>query len=220
MLWQEETHITWIQQKIYINWFVFDCSHCWESLADAYYGRGAYTSALKSYQRVLELDPDAIYPAFQMGTIKQVSMSSVLWSHLVINRFDRTYIQWIFCILHLVICTMDLDIPQRSCPPLWLHMFCTHVYDKFCFHKMPVMQHSLLSCAGTEGTVHSSLWTGMFLVSLTLGLQYCSNSRLQEHHFWLREEELYCHDPVPTIFSNHDGWKSHRFVVEGSSKTL
>jgi len=48
-------------------------SHCWESLADAYYGRGAYTAALKSYQRVLELDPDAVYPAFQVGTIKQVS---------------------------------------------------------------------------------------------------------------------------------------------------
>lgn len=49
-------------------------SHCWESLADAYYGRGAYTAALKSYQRVLEIDPDAVYPAFQMGTIKQVSL--------------------------------------------------------------------------------------------------------------------------------------------------
>lgn len=47
-------------------------SHCWESLADAYYGRGAYTAALKSYQRVLELDPDAVYPAFQVGTIKQI----------------------------------------------------------------------------------------------------------------------------------------------------
>ncbi|XP_069681678.1 tetratricopeptide repeat protein 37 [Periplaneta americana] len=47
-------------------------SHCWESLADAYYGRGAHTAALKSYQRVLELNPDAVYPAFQLGTIKQI----------------------------------------------------------------------------------------------------------------------------------------------------
>lgn len=143
MLWQEETHITSIQQKIYINWFVFDCSHCWESLADAYYGRGAYTSALKSYQRVLELDPDAIYPAFQMGTIKQVSMSSVLWSHLVMNRCNRTYIQWIFCILHLVIYIMDW-IYHRDHVPQYDYICFVHMFEKFCFHNMPVMQYSLL----------------------------------------------------------------------------
>ncbi|GLH08653.1 Tetratricopeptide repeat protein 37 [Gryllus bimaculatus] len=47
-------------------------SHCWESLADAYYARGSYTSALKSYQRVAELNPEALYPAYQVASIKQL----------------------------------------------------------------------------------------------------------------------------------------------------
>nr|CAD7262121.1 unnamed protein product [Timema shepardi] len=46
-------------------------SHCWESLADAYYARGAYTAALKSYQRVVELSPGAVYPAYQIASINQ-----------------------------------------------------------------------------------------------------------------------------------------------------
>nr|CAD7400214.1 unnamed protein product [Timema poppensis] len=48
-------------------------SHCWESLADAYYARGAYTAALKSYQRVVELSPGAVYPAYQIASINQVA---------------------------------------------------------------------------------------------------------------------------------------------------
>nr|CAD7203299.1 unnamed protein product [Timema douglasi] len=47
-------------------------SHCWESLADAYYARGAYTAALKSYQRVVELSPGAVYPAYQIASINQL----------------------------------------------------------------------------------------------------------------------------------------------------
>ncbi|XP_071441528.1 superkiller complex protein 3 [Hetaerina americana] len=46
--------------------------HCWESLADAYLSRGSYLTALKSYLRVSELDPSAVYPAFQVASIKQV----------------------------------------------------------------------------------------------------------------------------------------------------
>ncbi|PSN51235.1 Tetratricopeptide repeat protein 37 [Blattella germanica] len=52
-------------------------SYSWECLADAYYGRGAYTASMKSYQKVLELDPEAVYPAFQMGNIKQ----NLLYNH-------------------------------------------------------------------------------------------------------------------------------------------
>lgn len=47
-------------------------SHCWESLADAYWARGAHTSALKSYQRALELSPGSLYPMIQLANIKLV----------------------------------------------------------------------------------------------------------------------------------------------------
>lgn len=50
----------------------FVYSHSWESLADAYLARGAHTSALKSYQRALELNPESLYPLIQLAHIKVV----------------------------------------------------------------------------------------------------------------------------------------------------
>ncbi|XP_054277686.1 tetratricopeptide repeat protein 37-like [Macrosteles quadrilineatus] len=50
-----------------------DDSHLWEALADAYLARGANGSALKSYQRVLDLRPGAFYPALKIATIKQIT---------------------------------------------------------------------------------------------------------------------------------------------------
>ncbi|XP_011301228.1 tetratricopeptide repeat protein 37 [Fopius arisanus] len=47
-------------------------NHCWESLADAYWARGAHTSALKSYQRALELSPGSLYPMLQIANINLV----------------------------------------------------------------------------------------------------------------------------------------------------
>ncbi|XP_015109958.1 tetratricopeptide repeat protein 37 isoform X2 [Diachasma alloeum] len=47
-------------------------NHCWESLADAYWARGAHTSALKSYQRALELSPGSLYPMIQIANINLV----------------------------------------------------------------------------------------------------------------------------------------------------
>ncbi|CAG5092823.1 Similar to TTC37: Tetratricopeptide repeat protein 37 (Homo sapiens) [Cotesia congregata] len=47
-------------------------NHCWESLADAYWARGAHTSALKSYQRALDLSPGSLYPMIQLANIKLV----------------------------------------------------------------------------------------------------------------------------------------------------
>lgn len=49
-------------------------SHGWESLADAYWSRGAYRSALKSYQRALDLCPGSLYSMIQVANIKLVSM--------------------------------------------------------------------------------------------------------------------------------------------------
>ncbi|RZF45634.1 hypothetical protein LSTR_LSTR010585 [Laodelphax striatellus] len=45
-------------------------SECWEVLADSYLARGSYTSALKSYQKVLENKPGSLYPAAQIAAVK------------------------------------------------------------------------------------------------------------------------------------------------------
>lgn len=47
-------------------------NHGWESLADAYWSRGAYTSALKSYQRALDLCPGSLYSMIQIANIKLI----------------------------------------------------------------------------------------------------------------------------------------------------
>ncbi|CAH0550739.1 unnamed protein product [Brassicogethes aeneus] len=46
--------------------------HCWEALADSYFARGSYTSALKCYQKASELSEDTFYPSLQIATIKQI----------------------------------------------------------------------------------------------------------------------------------------------------
>lgn len=43
---------------------------CWEGLADAYFQRGSYSSALKVYQKISELDPTNLYPKLQVANIK------------------------------------------------------------------------------------------------------------------------------------------------------
>ncbi|XP_017785314.1 PREDICTED: tetratricopeptide repeat protein 37 [Nicrophorus vespilloides] len=47
-------------------------SHCWECLADAYLARGAYTSAIKCYQKAFEIKPDSLYALLQVAHIKKV----------------------------------------------------------------------------------------------------------------------------------------------------
>ncbi|RZC41781.1 tetratricopeptide repeat protein 37, partial [Asbolus verrucosus] len=47
-------------------------THCWESLADAYLAKGAYTSALKCYEKASDLSKAALYPLLQMANIKQI----------------------------------------------------------------------------------------------------------------------------------------------------
>lgn len=45
---------------------------CWEGLADAYFQRGSYNSALKVYQKISEIDPLSLYPKLQVANIKTV----------------------------------------------------------------------------------------------------------------------------------------------------
>lgn len=48
-----------------------DCN-CWESLGEAYLSRGGYTTALKSFTRASELNPDSTYSVFKVAAIQQV----------------------------------------------------------------------------------------------------------------------------------------------------
>ncbi|KAM9328956.1 superkiller complex protein 3 [Gastrophryne carolinensis] len=47
-------------------------SNCWECLGEAYLSRGGYTTALKSFMKASELNPDSIYSAFKIASIKQI----------------------------------------------------------------------------------------------------------------------------------------------------
>ncbi|ERE82792.1 tetratricopeptide repeat protein 37, partial [Cricetulus griseus] len=48
-----------------------DCN-CWESLGEAYLSRGGYTTALKSFIRASELNPDSMYSVFKVAAIQQI----------------------------------------------------------------------------------------------------------------------------------------------------
>ncbi|XP_014213900.1 tetratricopeptide repeat protein 37-like [Copidosoma floridanum] len=45
-------------------------SNCWECLADAYLARGAHLSALRSYERACQLNPESFYSMIQLSNIK------------------------------------------------------------------------------------------------------------------------------------------------------
>ncbi|KAL6085656.1 hypothetical protein STEG23_008997, partial [Scotinomys teguina] len=47
-------------------------SNCWESLGEAYLSRGGYTTALKSFTRASELNPDSTYSVFKVAAIQQI----------------------------------------------------------------------------------------------------------------------------------------------------
>ncbi|XP_004841751.1 tetratricopeptide repeat protein 37 isoform X2 [Heterocephalus glaber] len=46
--------------------------NCWESLGEAYLSRGGYTTALKSFTRASELNPESIYSVFKVAAIQQI----------------------------------------------------------------------------------------------------------------------------------------------------
>ncbi|KAM4050000.1 superkiller complex protein 3 isoform 2-T3 [Anomaloglossus baeobatrachus] len=45
---------------------------CWECLGEAYLSRGGYSTALKSFMKASELNPDSIYSAYKIASIKQI----------------------------------------------------------------------------------------------------------------------------------------------------
>ena len=54
-------------ENVIIFWFEikFYCSNMWECLADAYLKRGSFNAALKSFVKVIELNPDSEYALYQ-----------------------------------------------------------------------------------------------------------------------------------------------------------
>ncbi|XP_030866970.2 superkiller complex protein 3 [Gorilla gorilla gorilla] len=46
--------------------------NCWESLGEAYLSRGGYTTALKSFTKASELNPESIYSVFKVAAIQQI----------------------------------------------------------------------------------------------------------------------------------------------------
>uniref|UniRef100_A0A452HAI7 Uncharacterized protein n=1 Tax=Gopherus agassizii TaxID=38772 RepID=A0A452HAI7_9SAUR len=47
-------------------------SNCWESLGEAYLSRGGYTTALKSFKKASELNPESIYSIYKAASIEQI----------------------------------------------------------------------------------------------------------------------------------------------------
>lgn len=56
----------------------FRCMVYWESLGDAYTGRGSYNSGIRVFQKILELAPDNCYAMLQIAVIKTVILRSYL----------------------------------------------------------------------------------------------------------------------------------------------
>lgn len=45
---------------------------CWECIGDCYFSGGAYTSALKCYQKVKTINEHALYPMLQTANIRKL----------------------------------------------------------------------------------------------------------------------------------------------------
>ncbi|KAM9367468.1 superkiller complex protein 3 [Phaethornis superciliosus] len=47
-------------------------ANCWESLGEAYLGRGSHTTALKSFRRAAELNPELVYSIYKAAEVEQI----------------------------------------------------------------------------------------------------------------------------------------------------
>ncbi|XP_049625130.1 SKI3 subunit of superkiller complex protein [Suncus etruscus] len=63
--------------------------NCWESLGEAYLSRGGYTTALKSFTKASELNPESIYSVFKVAAIQQILgkyKEAIAQYHLIIKK--------------------------------------------------------------------------------------------------------------------------------------
>ncbi|NXI52581.1 TTC37 protein, partial [Chloroceryle aenea] len=47
-------------------------ANCWESLGEAYLSRGSYLTALKSFRRASELNPELVYSVYKAAAVEQI----------------------------------------------------------------------------------------------------------------------------------------------------
>ncbi|NWX70431.1 TTC37 protein, partial [Alca torda] len=47
-------------------------SNCWESLGEAYLSRGSYSTALKSFRKASELNPELVYSIYKAAAVEQI----------------------------------------------------------------------------------------------------------------------------------------------------
>uniref|UniRef100_A0A493SWL7 SKI3 subunit of superkiller complex n=1 Tax=Anas platyrhynchos platyrhynchos TaxID=8840 RepID=A0A493SWL7_ANAPP len=47
-------------------------SNCWESLGEAYFGRGSYATALKAFRKASELNPELVYSIYRAAAVEQM----------------------------------------------------------------------------------------------------------------------------------------------------
>lgn len=47
-------------------------SNCWESLGEAYFGRGSYSTALKAFRKASELNPELVYSIYRAAAVEQI----------------------------------------------------------------------------------------------------------------------------------------------------
>ncbi|NXY84906.1 TTC37 protein, partial [Alcedo cyanopectus] len=47
-------------------------AHCWESLGEAYLSRGSYSTAIKSFRRASELNPELVYSIYKAAAVEQI----------------------------------------------------------------------------------------------------------------------------------------------------
>ncbi|KAM6036199.1 superkiller complex protein 3 isoform 2-T4 [Theristicus caerulescens] len=47
-------------------------SNCWESLGEAYLSRGSYSTALKSFRKASELNPELVYSIYRAAAVEQI----------------------------------------------------------------------------------------------------------------------------------------------------
>lgn len=63
--------------------------NCWESLGEAYLSRGGYTTALKSFTKASELNPESTYSVFKVAAIQQILgkyKEAIAQYHLIIEK--------------------------------------------------------------------------------------------------------------------------------------
>lgn len=92
-----------------------DNQSSWEGLADAYMQRGSLNSALKVYQKIVELNPTNLYPKLQVANVKTMLRlhKDAVESYLELLTEDPKYFPALKGIAEAHLGLMHYYLPQR-----------------------------------------------------------------------------------------------------------